>query len=171
MLKQSRCDFILDDSCDIKFDYGASNGRGCINGVGAVVCYQIPTLSFTQKNLEVYRNIQAGAYVQRLYGTLEVNSRYYAVMEDLEGGTTLARACHGGALPRTMLERIGLAYDLAKTMAWYHKAELLLRSITDTTVILRELSSGKICPFLTRLHNSRHVSRMLMSIFLLNVFC
>lgn len=158
-LGKPRCDFSLNSNSNIVFDSSATIGRGHINGVvGAVVCYQIPVESFTQKNLDIYRNIQAGAYVQRLYGTLETNNRYYAVMEDLEGGMTLAQACQENTLPQTLLERASLAYDLAKTVVWYHQAELLLRSITDTTVILKTLPSGKVCPFLTRLHNSRHIA-------------
>jgi hypothetical protein len=159
-LRKPTCDFSLNSFSNIVFDPSAAIGRGHLNEVvGEVVCYQIPVENFTKKNLDIYRSIQTGAYVQRLYGTLETNNRYYAVMQDLEGGTTLAQACQENTLPQTMLERASLAYDVAKTVAWYHQAELLLRSITDTTVILKTLPTGKVCPFLTRLHNSRHVSR------------
>lgn len=77
---------------------------------------------------------------------------------------TLGQACRDRTLPEGLLERIGLAYDLAKTTAWYHRAEILLRSVSDDTIIPKKISSGNMVPFLTRLKNARHILEQTTSI-------
>ncbi|KAM0079749.1 hypothetical protein ACKRZS_008110 [Fusarium odoratissimum] len=131
--------------------------RGTLNGVGQVVCYKIELTRAMPEFLKIYKNIQAGAYVQRLFGTVKLKENYYVVMQDLEDGKTLASACKDGGLPDTPLARVSLAYDVAKTMAWYHNAQLLLKSVSDDTIVLQELSSGRLTPFLTKLQNARHI--------------
>lgn len=135
----------------------ASIKRGTIDGVGKVICYKIALTSSMPEFLMIYKNIQSGAYVQRLYGTVKLQDDYYVVMQDLDDNQTLAAACQDGGLPDTPLSRISLAYDLAKTMAWYHHAQLLLKSVSDHTVVLQQLNSGRLAPFLTKLQNARHV--------------
>jgi hypothetical protein len=61
-------------------------------------------------------------------------------MEALDDQNTLGQACRDRTLPETLLERIDLAYDLAKTMAWYHQAELLLKSVSDDIIVLTKIS-------------------------------
>lgn len=135
----------------------ASIKRGTIDGVGKVICYKIALTSSMPEFLMIYKNIQSGAYVQRLYGTVKLQDDYYVVMQDLDDNQTLAAACQDGGLPDTPLSRISLAYDLAKTMAWYHHAQLLLKSVSDHTVVLQQLNSGRLAPFLTKLQNARHI--------------
>jgi hypothetical protein len=135
-----------------------SIGRGYIEGIGNVVCYQMQLSTSSRASLEIYEKIQAGAFVQRYYGIVQRESKLYAIMEHLDENQTLARACLGNSLPKTTLERVQLAYDLSKTMAWYHRAEILLKSVSDHTIILKGLPSGRLCPVMTRLENARHVS-------------
>ncbi|KAN0094155.1 kinase-like protein [Hyaloscypha variabilis] len=132
-----------------------SVGQGHIEGLGTVVCFKMPSTS-SLASLAIYRKIQAGAFVQRFYGIVQRESNFYAIMEYLDEKETLARACKDNSLPATILERVQLAYDLSKTMAWYHRAEMLLKSVSDHTIILKKLPSGRICPILTRLENARH---------------
>jgi hypothetical protein len=156
---QTQADLVLTDTSVIKFEtLDHSVGRGKLPEVGSVVCYKIVLSASTQENLRTYMNIQTGAFVQRLYGTLEVEGNIYAVMEDLDDSQTLNEACKNKTLPTALSTRLDLAYNIAKTMAWYHRAELLLKSVTDHTVTLKELPSGRIVPFLTRLENVRQVS-------------
>lgn len=146
---------------DFTFSFESQDGllkRGTVNGVSQIVCYKIELTRSMPEFLKIYKNIQAGAYVQRLFGTVKLNENYYVVMQDLEDGRTLVSACRDGGLPDTPLARVSLAYDIAKTMAWYHNAQLLLKSVSDHTIVLQELSSGRVAPFLTKLQNARHVS-------------
>jgi hypothetical protein len=112
----------------------------------------------SQASLEIYQKIQTGAFVQRYYGIAQRESNLYAIMEYLDEEETLARTCLDNSLPAAILERVQLAYDLSKTMAWYHRAEMLLKSVSDHTIVLKKLPSGRLCPILTRLENARHVS-------------
>lgn len=146
---------------DFTFSFESQDGllkRGTVNSVSQIVCYKIELTRSMLESLKIYSNIQAGAYVQRLFGTVKLNENYYVVMQDLEDGKTLASACKDGGLPDTPLARVSLAYDIAKTMAWYHNAQLLLKSVSDHTIVLQELSSERLAPFLTKLQNARHVS-------------
>lgn len=154
-----KTDFVLEDTSLIQFDSSdASVGHGTLESIGKVVCYKIALSSSTQGNLKIYKDIQAGAYVQRLYGTLKAGEDYFVVMQDLDETQTLGKACRENSLPREPLAQLGLAYDLAKTMAWYHRAELLLKSVADHNIVLKQITLDRIAPFLTRLENARHVS-------------
>jgi hypothetical protein len=151
-------DFYLDESFSLTFEAEEPfHGKGTFRSIGPVVCYPIQSSKASKQNLDIYRDIQEGAYVQRLYGTLSANEKYYAVMEDLTGEMTLGQACAQALQQRTLRERAQLCSDLAKTMAWYHKADLLLKSVSDRTVFLKTLPSGKICPVLSNLENLRNV--------------
>lgn len=79
-------------------------------------------------------------------------------MESLDEHETLAHAIDNNTLPSSSLERLQLAHDLAKSMAWYHRAEMKLKSHSDDTIILKTLPSGKLCAVMTRLEGARHVS-------------
>lgn len=151
--------FPLSDEVNITFESeDRSIGRSYIRGVGNVICFRTELSTSSRVSLEIYQKIQAGAYVQRCYGVAQRDGVFYAVMEDTTGEETLAGACRRNALPAAVLERVHLAYDLSKTVAWYHRAEMLLKSISDDTIILKRLPSGKSCTVLTRLENARHVS-------------
>ncbi|KAN0070870.1 hypothetical protein V8E54_011035 [Elaphomyces granulatus] len=130
-------------------------GRSHIEGLGAVVCFQMQP-STSLPSLDIYRKLQTGSFVQRFYGIAKRENKSYAIMECLDGEESLARACQDKSLPETILKRVQLAYDLSKTMAWYHRAEMLLKSVSDHTIILKKLPSGRLCPILTRLENARH---------------
>ncbi|PKK52662.1 hypothetical protein CI102_5206 [Trichoderma harzianum] len=145
---------------DFTFSFESHDGllkRGTVNSASQTVCYKIELTRSMPEFLKIYKNIQAGAYVQRLFGTVKLGENYYVVMQDLEDGKTLASACRDNGLPDTPLARVSLAYDIAKTMAWYHNAQLLLKSVSDHTIVLQELSSGRLAPFLTKLQNARHI--------------
>jgi hypothetical protein len=133
-------------------------GRGTIEGVGKVVCTKIEQSHYTLGYLEVYKNIQYTAGVQMFYGTLEVENEIYAVMEDLDDEITLLDICGESSTSLTPLEKIGVAYDLCKTVAMFHRAEICLKSLSDSTVVLKKVKGDKWYPVLTGLERSRLVS-------------
>jgi hypothetical protein len=79
-------------------------------------------------------------------------------MESVDEYETLAHAIENNTLPSSALERLQLAHDIAKSMAWYHRAEMKLKSQSDDTIILKKLPSRKLCAVMTRLEGARHVS-------------
>jgi len=126
--------------------------------VGRLVCHQIEP-SFSLKNsLDIYRDIQYGAYVQRYFGIARVGNEFYVVMEGLNEDETLAEACLEHALPPEIPKRVNVAYNIAKTMAWCHKANLLLKSLSDRHVAMHKDSTGNVIPYLVRMESVRHVS-------------
>jgi hypothetical protein len=125
---------------------------------GSVVCYKIEPTTFTQTALKLYREVQYGAFVQRLFGLTRVHKNVYAVMESVDEHETLAHAISSNTLPSSALERLQLAHDVAKSMAWYHRAEMKLKSHSDDTVVLKTLPSRRRCAVMTRLEGARHVS-------------
>lgn len=133
-------------------------GRSHIEGLGSVMCFEMQLTTSSLVSLEIYQNIQAGSFVERFLGIAKSGGKVYALMEHLGEEESLARACQHKSLPRNILERVQLAYDLSKTMAWFRRAEMLLKSVSDYTVIMKRLPSGRLCPFLSRLEHSRHVS-------------
>jgi hypothetical protein len=133
-------------------------GRGTIEGVGKVVCNKIEQSQYTFGYLEVYKNIQYITGVQMYFGTLEVDNEIYAVMEDLDNEITLHDICGESSASLTPLEKIGVAYDLCKTVAMFHRAEICLKSLSDNTVVLKKVKDDKFYPILTGLERSRLVS-------------
>ncbi|KAF8854351.1 hypothetical protein BDZ45DRAFT_676994 [Acephala macrosclerotiorum] len=156
-LSRIQPDFYLDHTFRLTFDANEPfYGKGTLENVGPIICYPIQPSKVAKENLDIYCDLQEGAYVQRFHGTLSANKTYYAVMEDLTGEMTLNQACLKDLTQSSLLERARLASDLAKSMAWFHKADLLLKSVTDQTVVLKRLPSGKLCPVLTNLENLRN---------------
>ena len=152
-------DLGLEDTSTIHFEEAdKSIGRGTYPNLGRVVCFKIEASTSTVENLRLYKSIQAGAYVQRLFGTAKISGNHYAVFQDLSEKQTLAEACGSNTVPKDLLKRVSLAYDVAKTVAWYHRAGLLLKTVADQNIVLEPLTSGKLVPFLTNLENARHVS-------------
>jgi hypothetical protein len=133
-------------------------GRGTIGDAGKVVCTKIEQSQYTHGYLEVYKNIQYTAGVQMFFGTLEAEDEIYAVMEDLDDEITLMDICGDNSTSLTTLEKIGIAYDLCKTVAMFHKAEICLKSLSDSTVVLKKVKNDKWYPILTGLERSRLVS-------------
>jgi hypothetical protein len=133
-------------------------GRGTIEGLGKVICTKIEQSQYTLGYLEVYKNIQYTTGVQIFFGTMEVEKEIYAVMEDLDDEVTLQDICGETSTSLTLLDKIGLAYDLCKTVAVFHKAEICLKSLTDITVVLKKIKGDKWYPILTGLERSRLVS-------------
>jgi len=125
---------------------------------GSVICYRIEATTFTQSALKLYSEVQYGSYVQRLFGLTRAHDCVYAVMESLDEHKTLAHAIDNSTLPSSSLERLQLAHDLAKSMAWYHRAEMKLKSHSDDTIILKMLRSRKRCAVMTCLEGARHAS-------------
>jgi serine/threonine protein kinase len=109
------------------------------------------------RHVEVYKRISVGALVQSFYGICERNGKKYAVMEDLRNQPTLAVAIKSNLLPNDSPTRIRIAYDLANTIAYLHSVGIIIKSMSDDTVVLRRLDGGKFQPCLTNLETARMV--------------
>lgn len=110
------------------------------------------------RHVEIYKRISVGALVQSFYGIHERSGKKYAVMEDLRKELTLSRAIEANLLPDDLQTRIRIAYELANTLAYFHSAGILVKSLSDDTVVLRKLVDGTFQPCLTNLETARMVS-------------
>jgi len=73
-------------------------------------------------------------------------------------GPTLSQAISEGTITKmSYAERLGLAYELAKSVAWLHKAEIVLRPITDQQIYLSRNEDGIWSPIITGLERAREV--------------
>jgi hypothetical protein len=122
------------------------------------ICYQFAEPKTAGKRLEIRNEIQFGAFIPRCFGVAEFDGKLYAVIEDLSPGTTLHQACEHHSLPASLIDRLRLAWNVAKSLAWIHKAELLLETMSDCSVVLREAKNGELLPYLNKVGILRHVS-------------
>ena len=109
------------------------------------------------RHVEIYKRISVGALVQSFYGICERNGKKYAVMEDLRNQPTLAVAIESKLLPNDGSTRMRIAYDLANTIAYLHSVGIIIKSMSDDTVVLRRLDGGTFQPCLTNLETARMV--------------
>jgi hypothetical protein len=77
-------------------------------------------------------------------------------MKDLRKCPTLGVAIRDGNLPQSVLERLGVAHDIAKTVEYLHSVEVLVKRLSDKTVVLSS-DYGTITPYLTDLERARLV--------------
>jgi len=103
--------------------------------------------------------------VRKFHGTLERDGKKYAIMQDLSGESTMGESVGqtmsgSGILTNLSIgDRLALAYEICATLAILHRAEILLKNISDQTVVLvRSEPSRKLRPVLTELENARMVT-------------
>ena len=161
-----KADFTEDDSrMSLEFTEGHDIfgrqgliGSGTLKGVGEVTCVTVESSEYTSHYLQIYRDMQYGACVQKCYGLLQKEDLYYAVLQSVDGLSTLVQACKDGTITKlTSTERIGLSYELAKSVAWLHKAQIVARSIADQQIYLRHNADGSLSPVITGLERAREV--------------
>ncbi|KAH8689275.1 hypothetical protein GQ44DRAFT_720472 [Phaeosphaeriaceae sp. PMI808] len=84
-------------------------------------------------------------------------------MKDLRKAPTLAGAIQDGKLPQSTLERLGIAHEVAKTVVYLHSVEVLVKRLSDKTVLLTS-ENGTFKPYLTDLENARLVNMVSFSL-------
>lgn len=128
-----------------------------IAGVGKVALRRLSQTHLTAIYLQTYRNIQAGAYVEKFYGVFEVKGAAFAVLQDLSAEPTLAQMCANGTLPTDFGDRLNLCCDISKSVAWFHRAEIQVKSLSDTDIVMSSSNESSLRPILTGLESSRLV--------------
>jgi len=133
-----------------------SSGCGTLEGIGEVQCLPLAVRTATNLYLDIYKDVQSAAYVRRLFGVLLDQGQYFAILETTNDKTTLAEWCKLNAGKDT-LSGLRLAFSICKSIAWLHKAELLVKTLTDQNILVQNGNGEEIRPLLTDLENSRHV--------------
>ncbi len=70
---------------------------------------------------------------------------------------SLGFAIERGELPQSVLTRLEIAHDVAKAVAYLHSVDVLVKRLSDRTVLLSIDSGGIITPYLTDLERARLV--------------
>jgi hypothetical protein len=123
-------------------DAEQNRGKAHITGTGDVVYYTIEPSKLSYATIQVYQKLQSGAFIQRYHGIAQKGDRIYAVMEDLDNFDTLASIYQDETNSFSLEERLVLAQDLARTVAWYYRGEVILKSISDNSIVLKKSPKG-----------------------------
>lgn len=134
-----------------------------------VIC--IPSLTGTKHHssrlprlIRIYLKISALTLVQPFYGiaeTSDTRARHWAVMQDLSPYQALGQAIQAKTLPNNIFARLKIAYELSKTVAYLHSVNIVIKCMTDASIILRPVGNDggtDFEPVLTNLDESREVS-------------
>lgn len=134
-----------------------NRGKSHIEGIGDVVCYEIEPSKLSYATIQVYQKLQSGAFIQHYHGISQNGNRLYAVMEDLDNFDTLADMYQDASRSFSLEERLVLAQDLSRTVAWYHRGEVILKSISDGSIVLKKSTKGGYRCFLKGTEKARSV--------------
>jgi serine/threonine protein kinase len=137
--------------------------RGTLKDVGNVEYIKIPqshNMNLGGKELgqaEIYRYMTLTTRMQNFYGVLQYHSSKYAIMEDLSGELTLGSAINDGKFPSSMSVTLRIVYEIADAMASLHAAKIVIKSLSDESIILKKTKSGNFIPVMTQLMEARRV--------------
>lgn len=106
----------------------------------------------------IYERLSASTLVHPFYGVAKRFGHSWAVMKDMRQFHSLGSAMKAKELPETTLGRIEIAQNIAKTVAYLHSVDILVKRLSDTSVLLSVDSSGVMTPYLTNLERARLVS-------------
>ncbi|KAH8768244.1 kinase-like domain-containing protein [Diaporthe sp. PMI_573] len=123
----------------ITFNDTRSMGRGTIAQHGAVVCHRLESSPISLESLAMYPRLQERSYVQQLRGIAELNNQLYIVMQDCSSHKTLNELlCDKRGWPCDMAAKVEIAFCIAKTFAWYHRSDMILKSASDEYIYMEE---------------------------------
>lgn len=108
------------------------------------------------RHVLIYAQISAQTLVHPFYGIAERFGRRWVVMKDLRRTQSLAAVIQDDKLPSSILERLAIAYEVAKTIAYLHSVDILVKRLSDKNVLLAK-ENGAYVPYLTQLERARLV--------------
>ena len=154
-----RATFQVANLSSIQFqDVNRSTGRGTVDPHGNVICHKLKDSKLSLESLEIYPRLQERAYVQQLKGLAEIDGHLYVFMQDCSSYPTLNKLCVDQKLPSDLVSRVEIALKIAQTVAWYHRSNVILKAIHDTSIAMEQCGDKKWTPILTGLEHMRHVS-------------
>jgi hypothetical protein len=114
------------------------------------------------RHMMIYSKISAMTLVQSFYGIAEIATdlsrvSHRAVMEDLTPYQSLEQAIHTKSLPEDLQDRLKIAFELSKTIAYLHSVQVLVKNMTGANIFLRPNANGGVEPVLTNLEQARLV--------------
>ena len=108
------------------------------------------------KPAKIYGLLAEETQVQAYFGILEQEGHYYSIWEDLSDEPSLYRWLKDDGIP-DRLTALRVAYEISSTMAYFHSVQILLKTLSCETVIVRGKNDAAI-PVLTEIERARMVS-------------
>ncbi|KAF5649642.1 tyrosine kinase catalytic domain protein [Fusarium sp. NRRL 52700] len=111
------------------------------------------------RHVSIYSKLSARCLVHPFYGIARYNGIRWLVFQDLRGSPSLANALSDERCLQEVMDRVRVAADVATTMTYLHSVEILLKSLTDQTVLL-VTENSQLIPYLTELDRARMMSEI-----------
>ncbi|KAF2682308.1 hypothetical protein K458DRAFT_488947 [Lentithecium fluviatile CBS 122367] len=108
--------------------------------------------------VKLYRDMTEVAQIQKLYGIVEKDGYLYAAMEDMTQYIGLGDALETGHITQlSRLQKMQIGYEIAATTAALHRAEVLVKVLSDITTHFEVLSDGSARAKLSGLRHARKI--------------
>lgn len=111
-----------------------------------------------------YASLSNHLHVERFDGILKDQRGEYLVMEDLEAQADVFRMKDALSRPEytsaSQLHKLLLCYEITNTVANFHKAEIIVKVISDSFIFLR-FKRKRLLPVFTKLELARSVIQCL----------
>lgn len=107
-------------------------------------------------HVAIYSRLSANILVHQFYGIAKKFDRRWAVMQDLRDVQTLSAAITSKSLPEAVIGRLNIAYDIAKTIAYLHSVDIVVKRLSDQNIRLVQ-KENVYTPYLTHLERARLV--------------
>jgi serine/threonine protein kinase len=109
------------------------------------------------RHVLIYAKLSANTLVHPFYGIAQRSNQRWIVMKDLRQCPSLRDMMRDGKVPKSVLERTSIACDIARTMEYLHSVEILVKRLSDTTILLSR-ENNVVIPYLTNIDRARLVS-------------
>jgi serine/threonine protein kinase len=109
------------------------------------------------RHVLIYAKLSANTLVHPFYGIAQRSNQRWIVMKDLRQCPSLRDMMRDCKVPKSVLERISIACDIARTMEYLHSVEILVKRLSDTTILLSR-ENNVVIPYLTNIDRARLVS-------------
>ncbi|KLU87654.1 serine/threonine protein kinase [Magnaporthiopsis poae ATCC 64411] len=106
------------------------------------------------RHVAIYAQLSAHTGVHPFYGIARHRGKRWCVFRDLRDSPTLAEAIFSNKLPTDLFERVRVAFEVASTLSYLHSVEILLKRMSDRTVLL-VTEQGRTVPYLTQVESAR----------------
>ncbi|CVL07488.1 uncharacterized protein FMAN_14391 [Fusarium mangiferae] len=111
------------------------------------------------RHVAIYSKLSARCLVHPFYGIARYNGMRWLVFQNLRGSPSLASALSDEGCLQEVMDRVKVAADVAATMTYLHSVEILLKSLTDQTVLL-VTENSQLVPYLTEIDRARMMNEI-----------
>ncbi|KAH7231655.1 kinase-like domain-containing protein [Fusarium redolens] len=111
------------------------------------------------RHVAIYSKLSARCLVHPFYGIARYNGMRWLVFQNLRGSPSLASALSDERCLEEVMDRVKVAADVATTMTYLHSVEILLKSLTDQTVLL-VTENSQLVPYLTEIDRARMMNEI-----------